>query len=108
MEDGFVLFEVFFGIRAGAEFLASVAQGIQPRGVFRGILPLQFFSQTLGERRAFSVRGDGNLQISSLHDGAVVEMAVSDVVDGVAENASGSRGLKHSGVHGLNGSRGDD
>src|ERR1700730_11193036 len=101
MKNGFILFEVFFWIRAGAKFLASLAQGIEPSGVFSGILLLQFFPQTLRERWTFAVRGDGNLQIAALHDGTIVEMAISNCIKGIAENAVGFGGLKHSDVHRL-------
>src|ERR1700736_1015417 len=86
MENGFIFFEVFFWIGGAAKFLPSFAQGIQPRRVFGGVLLLQFFSETLCEGGTFSVCRDGNLQIAALDDGAIVEMAVSNVVDGVAEN----------------------
>src|ERR1700726_3910659 len=108
MENGFIFFEVFFWIGPGAKFLASFAQRIQPRRILRGILLPQFFSETLCERGTFSVRGDGNLQIAALDDGAVVEMAVGDVVHGVAENTADFGGLKDCGVYRLNGSRGDN
>jgi len=40
VKNGFILFEVFFGIGVGAKFLAGIAEGIQPSGIFRGILLL--------------------------------------------------------------------
>src|SRR4029077_15343752 len=107
VKNGSVLFKVFFRIGVVAKLLASLAQGIQPRGIFRGILLLQFFSQTLCERWAFSVGRDGNLQIAAMHNGAVVEMAVGDVIDGVAEAAAALGALEHRGVHRRNRSRSD-
>ena len=100
MENGFVLFKVFFGIGCGAQFFASFAEGIQPHGVLARILLLQFFTQSLRERRAFAVGGDGDLQIAALHDGAVIKVAVRNVVHGIAENAARIGCLKHSRVHG--------
>ena len=84
----------------GANLLARFAEGIEPAGVFGWILLLQFFAHALGESGAFSVGGDGDLQIAALHDGAVVKMAVRDVVHGVAEDATGLRFLKDGGVDG--------
>ena len=108
MENGFVLFEVFFGIGFGAEFPASIAQGMEPRGIFHGILLFQFLSQALCKGGAFPVGGDGYLQIAALHNGAIVEMTVGDVIDGVAENTAGFGGLKNRGVYSWDGSCGND
>jgi hypothetical protein len=48
----------------------------------------EFLAKALGKSRAFAVGGDGDLEITALDDGAVVEVAVVDVVDGVAEDVA--------------------
>ena len=56
--------------------------------VFGAELLFEFFAEALGERGAFAVGGNGDLEIAALDDRAVVEVAVIDVVDGVAEDVA--------------------
>src|ERR1700757_2147113 len=70
----------------GAEVFALGAEVVKPGGVFGSELLFQILAQALGERRAFAVGGDGDLQVAALDNGAVVEVAVLDVVDAVAED----------------------
>src|SRR5271166_4997319 len=78
-----------FGIGGlGAEDFAGGAEPIEPGGVLGSELLLEFLAEALGERGTFAVGGDGDLEIAALDDGAVVEVAVVDVVDGVAEDAA--------------------
>ena len=48
----------------------------------------EFFAETLSQGGAFAVGGDGDLEIAALDDRAVVEVAVVDVVHGVAEDVA--------------------
>src|SRR5579863_8761329 len=66
---------------------ASGAEPVQPGFVFGTELFGEFFPQTLRESGAFAIGGDGDLQVAALHDGTVVEVAVIDIVDSVAEGA---------------------
>ena len=78
-----------FGIVGlGAESLAGGAEPIEPAGVFGPELFFEFLAEALGKRGAFAVGGDGDLEIATLDDGAVVEVAVVDVVYGVAEDVA--------------------
>ena len=78
-----------FGIVGlGAEGFAGGAEPLEPVFVFGAELFFEFFAEALGERGAFAVGGDGDLEIAALDDGAVVEVAVLDVVDGVAEDSA--------------------
>ncbi len=74
--------------RLRAEQVAGRAKPFKPGGVFGTELLFEFKAKALGEGRAFAVGGDGDLEIATLDDGAVVEVAVIDIVDGVAENVA--------------------
>jgi hypothetical protein len=76
-----------FGIGGlGAKLFTEGTQGVEPEGVFGGKLLFEFFAEALGKRGAFAVSGDGDLEVATLDDGAVVEVAVVNIVDGVAED----------------------
>ena len=76
-----------FAIRGlRAKCLASCSEPDEPGGVFGSKLLLQLFAETLGESGAFTVGGDGDLEITALDDGAVIKMAVLDVINRIAEN----------------------
>ena len=99
-----------FGVGAGrlrAEQVSGSAEPFEPGGVFWAELLLEFTTKALGEGRAFAVGGNGDLQIAALHDGAVVEMAVVDVVDGVAEDVAAFGFSEDGGVEFANGGGGD-
>src|SRR6266852_1726265 len=83
----------------GAEHIARDAEPLDPCGVLGAELLLKLLAQSLRECRAFSVGGDGDLQVAALDDRAVVEMAVFDVVHGVAEQAALVGFLKHLLIH---------
>ena len=92
VQDSFRAFRVWgFGAQDGAR----CAQFFQPFGVVFAVGFFQFHTDTLGQGGAFAVGGDGQLQIAALDDGAIVEMAVFDVIDSVAEDAARLTGLKH-------------
>ncbi len=42
----------------------------------------------LGERRAFSRRGNRDLQVSSANHGREIEIAIGRIIYGIAENAA--------------------
>ncbi len=71
-----------------AQSFASGAEPFEPGYVFGTELLLEFPAKALSERGAFAVSGDGDLEIATLDDGAVIEMAVIDVVNGVAEDVA--------------------
>src|SRR5262249_4188557 len=71
------------------QHFARRTEPLEPAFVLRTKLRFEFFAQTLRESRTLTVGGNGDLQISALHDGAVIEMAVFDVIYGVAENSEG-------------------
>ncbi len=76
-----------FGIGGtGAKLFAGSAERVEPNSVFGPELKFEFLAKALGESRAFAVGGNGDLEIAPLHDGAVVEVAVVDIVDGVTED----------------------
>ena len=78
-----------FGVDGfGAEGFAGGAQPFEPVLVFGAELLFEFFAEALGESGAFAIGGDGDLKIAALDDGAVVKVAVIDVVDGVAKDAA--------------------
>lgn len=70
----------------GAEVVAGGAERIEPGGVFGSELLFEFLAKALSKRRTFAVGGDGDLQVAALDDGTIVEVAVVNVVDGVAED----------------------
>ena len=99
-----------FGVGAGrlrAKQVSGSAEPFEPGGVFWAELLLEFTTKALGESRAFAVGGNGDLQIAALDDGAVVEMAVVDVVDGVAEDVAAFGFGEHGGVEFAYGGSGD-
>ena len=91
-----------------AKDLAGSAEPIEPGGVFGTELFLEFLAEALGEGGAFAVGGDGDLEIAALDDGAVEEVAVGDVIDGIAEDVAGFGFLEDSGVDFGDGGGGDD
>ena len=91
-----------------AEDLASCAEPIEPGGIFGAELCLEFLAQALGQGGAFAVGGNADLEIAALDDGAVVEMAVVDVIGGIAEDVAGFGFLEDGGVDFGDGSGGDD
>src|ERR1700736_240794 len=71
----------------GSDHLAAeVAEVGQPIAGVERELGVDLFAQALGERRAGSSGGDGNLQITATDNGREVEVAVRWVVDGVADD----------------------
>jgi hypothetical protein len=72
----------------GAENFAGSAEPVEPGSELGAKLIFEFGAKVLGERGTFAARGDGNLEIAALDDGAVVEVAVLVVVDSVAENVA--------------------
>src|SRR4051812_9299427 len=73
---------------AGEEPTSHSAQPVQEITIPRVELLLQLFANALRERRTMSSGGDGDLQISALHHGRVIEVAAIRFVDGVAEDAA--------------------
>jgi len=72
----------------GTKNFTGCAEPLEPSGIFRGELFFELLAKALGECRAFAVGGDGDLEVAALNDGAVIEVAMVDVVDGVAEDAA--------------------
>jgi len=91
-----------------AEELTGGTEPIEPGGVFGAELFREFLAEALSEGGAFAVRGDGDLEIAALDDGAIVEVAVGDVVNGVAEDVAGFGLLEDGGVDFGDGSGGDN
>jgi hypothetical protein len=71
-----------------AENFAGGAEPREPRGVFGAVLFFEFPAKALSESGAFAVGGDGDLKVAALDDGPVIEMAVVDVVDGIAKDVA--------------------
>jgi hypothetical protein len=89
-----------FGIGGlGAKSFASGAEPVEPSGVFGAELLLEFFAEALRERGRFAVGRDGDLEIATVNDGAVIKMAVIDVVDGIAEDVAVIGFGKDSGIY---------
>jgi hypothetical protein len=84
---------------ASAQDLASGTKPFKPHFIVRAELRFELVTKPLRQRRAFAVRGDGNLQIPALHNRTIVEMAMRDVVDGVAQDAARFGLAKNSSVH---------
>jgi len=99
--------EFRFGVLR-AEDLTSGAEPFEPGGVFGAELLFEFLAKALGERGAFAVGGDGDLEVAALDDGAVEEVAIIGVVDGVAEDAAGFGFAEDGGVDFGDGGGGDD
>ena len=99
-----------FGVGAGrlrAKQVTGNAEPFEPGSVFGTELLFEFKAEALGKSRTFAVGGDGDLQIAALDDGAVVKMAVVDVVDGIAENVAAFGFGEDGGVEFANRSGGD-
>src|SRR5258707_14709777 len=82
---------VFAAIRGStrcSQRVARLAQLVKPRCILGTKLLLQLLPQTLRQRWTFSVGGNANLQIAALHDRTVVEVAVLEIVPGVAQNSA--------------------
>ncbi len=99
--------EFGLGVLRAKDF-TSGAEPIEPGGIFGAELFREFLAEALSEGGAFAIGGDGDLEIAALDDGAVVEVAVGGVVDGVAENVAGFGFAEDGGVDFGNGSGGDD
>jgi len=98
-----------FGIVGlGAEGLAGGAKPFEPVFVFGAELLLEFLAKALGEGGTFAVGRDGDLEVAALDDGAVVEVAVIDVVDGVAEDVAAISFREHLSVEFGDGGGGHD
>jgi len=85
-------FAASFGVQfPGRELLASLTQFCYPGFVFRAKLLFQFAAESLGKRRAVAVRGDCDLQIATVYDSRVVEIAIGRIVHGVAKYIAQAR-----------------
>lgn len=66
----------FFRIQlSGEQFVARFTELRDPFFVFWAKLILELFSEALGKGWALPASRDGDLQVPSLHDGGVVEIA---------------------------------
>jgi hypothetical protein len=72
----------------GAEHFTGIAEPVDPRRIFRTELLFEFFAETLGQGWALAVGGDGDLELAALDYGAAVEVAMVDVVHGVAKDVT--------------------
>src|SRR5258708_31128629 len=95
------------GVR-GSKMSARGAGPFEPHFVLGAELCFQFLPQALRERRALAVCGNGDLEIAALHDGAVIKMAVFDIIHGVAENSAGLSFSENRIVHAGSGSGRDN
>ncbi len=91
-----------------AEDVAGSTEPFEPGTVFGAELFFEFGAKVLGESGAFAVGGDGDLEIATLDDGAVVEMAVVDVVDRVAEDVAALGFGEYRGIEFGHGGSSDD
>src|SRR5580765_2643392 len=95
-------------IRAGtarAQSLACRAEPFEPYFIFRTELCFEFLPKALRERGALAIRGDCDLQIAALNDSSVIKVAMTDVVDGIAQQSAGLRLAKDGFVYAWGGSR---
>ena len=83
VEEPFALVVEWFGCD---DFAAQIAEVGEPVAGIERKLRVDLFAQSLSERGAGAVGGDGDLQVAAAHDGREVEVAEGRVVDGVAED----------------------
>ena len=70
----------------GDDLAAEIAEVGEPVAEVEGELGVDLLAEALGEGRAGSGGGDGDLQVSAADYGREVEVAEGWVVDGVAED----------------------
>src|SRR6185436_10784770 len=76
-------------IEIGAsKFFALLTQADNPRFILRTKFLFELLANSLRQSWALTCGGDCDLQVSSTHDGRVVEVAIRGIVNGVAKDAS--------------------
>jgi len=86
VEESLALFGIH--VAGGEEFFALFAELFEPGFVFGTELLFEFFAEPLGERRALTGSGDGDLQGSALCYRGIVEVAKLGHVHHIAEDAA--------------------